>query len=861
MNTTLLVAISGNTYERLDLFEDIPITLTIQQSDLTNLNGRRAPYSKTIQLPDSAQNSLVLEHYYEVNGLDFNPLNKVPCVVQYRGTDIFTGVLRLNAVTESQGQRLWEVFILGEVSDFASQFRDLELQDLSWVDLQHELSYSAITTSWEYSGTTGGLFDGAVIYPLINYGLDYQGDSESGATPTFTYTFGQTRSFDQPGFGVPPQIFKPAVQVKTILNKIFEETEYEVVSDFFDTDYFKSIYVDTFQNGQLGITSASAVTNQNIFKVYTNGANTINPIFQQTGSLQFLPINWRTFSPDGYDPLNNFTLGNTLQVAPLNEGYFRVPYAGDYFFNIRFNYFDPNVALGNSFFYIIANKNSDLNQISVGSSFYTSARLQCPTDGSEGAADLYFSGSCVAGEYIKIFILLDPASNFGTQVALKGFSSGGVTTAFPMWDLYTSPTLTQDIVDLSLGVPNINCFTFFKSMITMFNLVVIQDEVEKQIRIEPYNWYYNDTEREQKDWTNILDQNSEKRIEPLSFDLSKEIVWTYQNTDFEYLPKLFYDRFDYVYGRKRYTTGNDIFVGEQIYDVPFGSCPTSGVTGAPNFIIPQFYYLNNQQQAPYATKPHLFFWVGNRLAYKDSLRSVSGSWYLLSGASPVEWTTYPCVSHLSTLESDFPSVISDLNFNPTFDFFGNDTNLIEQFTPFNLYQTFWETYVENLYSYETRRLTGNFYFTPLDVYETSLKDKVWIKDANYTIEKITDANLVNKGMVKISLIKNTFPYYKITPPPPVYVYPPNEPYPTPEPAFISLCFVSTDQNAVCNGSAPLENVLSFGTGGVLQNLEKVYYDTGTSYAIYPVGTYIRQTTSTTTFVVIDNYGRILQTPC
>jgi hypothetical protein len=398
-------------------------------------------------------------------------------------------------------------------------------------------------------------------------------------------------------------------------------------------------------------------------------------------------------------------------------------------------------------------------------------------------------------------------------------------------------------------------------MITMFNLIVIQDEVKKQIRIEPYNWYYNDNERVQKDWTNILDLNSEKRIEPLSFDLSKEIVWTYQNTDFEYLPKLFYDRYDYVYGRKKFTTGNDIFVGEQIYEVPFGSCPTSGVTGAPNFIIPQFYYQNNQQQAPYATKPHIFFWVGNRLAYKDVFKSQQGRWYLLSGATPVAQTTYPCVSHLSILESEFPNVISDLNFNPTFDFFGFDTNLIEQFTPFNVYQSFWETYIENLYSYETRRLTGNFYFTPLDVYETSLKDKIWIKDANYTIEKITDANLVNKGLVKISLIKNTTPYYKITPPGPIYIYAPNQPYPTPEPAYITLCYVSTNQDAVCTGSAGLQNVLSFSNTGVLENLDKVYYDTGSSYALFPIGTYLRQTTSSTTFVVADSYGRILQSNC
>jgi hypothetical protein len=184
-------------------------------------------------------------------------------------------------------------------------------------------------------------------------------------------------------------------------------------------------------------------------------------------------------------------------------------------------------------------------------------------------------------------------------------------------------------VDIKLGIVNLNCFDFIKSLITMFNLVIIQDEPNKTITIEPYNWYYNDEDREVKDWTQKLDLNSPYRLEPLSFDLSKEVIWNYEYADFEFLPKQWYDSKDYVYGRYLFNTVNNVFSGQQEYVLPFGSCPTSGVTGAPNFIIPQFYYLNNQQQAPYATIPHIFFWTGNRLAYKDQFKTVQGSWYLL----------------------------------------------------------------------------------------------------------------------------------------------------------------------------------------------------------------------------------------
>ena len=120
MNTTLLVNISGTTYEQVDIFEDIPIQLVIQQSDLTDVTSRRTPYSKIVQVPGTNNNDKVFEHYFEVNGTDFNPLNKVPCVVQYRGTDIFRGVLRLNGVIQNKYNRIYEVYMLGVISDVAS---------------------------------------------------------------------------------------------------------------------------------------------------------------------------------------------------------------------------------------------------------------------------------------------------------------------------------------------------------------------------------------------------------------------------------------------------------------------------------------------------------------------------------------------------------------------------------------------------------------------------------------------------------------------------------------------------------------------------------------------------------------------
>jgi hypothetical protein len=857
MNTTLLVNLSGQTYQRLDLFEELPITLVIQQSDLTDLSARRVPYSKTIQLPDTSQNALVFEHYYEVNGVDFNPLNKVPCVVQYRGTDIFRGVLRLNAVNQTLNERTYEVYILGDVADFFSEIRDFDLQELNWVEYTHELNYTAVTESWEAKAdTTDGLFDGDILYPLVNYGLVYTGSS---TTPFWSYDFDTATSFSLSGNPVSPAAFKPAIRVKKVIDKIFSASTYTYQSDFFDTDYFKSIYMDTFQNGKIGVDSASAVTNQNIFKVFTNRILT----FDSTVTVR--PLNFNSTGAGGYDPLGNFTLGPTGTQTAV-ESYFRVPYGGDYFFNFRCQL--DNVGLFGSLYrgLFIANAGSDLTTLSNGANTFFSTPTFNLIAGS-GSVDVnyFFSGTVQQGDYVKIYLVTDTfASAPLAQIQIGAYSTVGIQDTAPQWDLYFSPEFATDraVVDLNLGIPNLNAQDFMKSMITMFNLVAVQDVEEKTVRFEPYNWYYNDTDRTQQDWTNRVDLSQNYRIEPLSFDLSKEVIWTNLDTENEYLNKQFTDRFDFVYGRKKFVTQNNLFSGIQRYELPFGSVPTSGVTNAPNFIIPQFYYEINGNQTPYATKPHLFFWVGNRYAYKDIYKTVPGYWYMSSGTTVFEQTTYPAVSHLSSLDIQLPALVSDLNFEGTFDFFGNSNTQPVQFTQNTVYNLFWNDYIENIYSPETRRVTCKVFLTPVLLYQTSLQDKIWLKDANYTIEKINEADLVNKKTTEVQLIKDRLPYYKIVPPAPVYALSGNTPYPGVEPVYVTLCWVDFDQDAVCNETAPLISIYTFGSG-TIGNWDKVYYDTGTQLKLLEAGYYLKQQgiPSPDTFVVIDNYGRILEQPC
>jgi hypothetical protein len=873
MNTSLIVYLDG-IWKRVDLYEDIPISVIIQELDINALDTRKSPYSKQFVVPNTSSNAIVFEHYFEVNGIEFNPLTKVQCVVQYRGTDIFTGLLRLSAVINNPNYTDYEVFIMGQVGDFASEIRNLTLQDLQWDDLQHELNYDNITQSWEAKDNdVDGLFGGKVLYPMINYGLPYQ-DIGGQQVPSYTYTFDEPYSFDQSTHSVPEYVWKPAIRVREVVDRIFARTGYQIKSDFFDTDYFKSMYMDTFQNGKLGVDVASAVTNQNIFKTYMRPSTVIT-----FGTAGARPLNFQTLRGDGYDPLENFVLGTGVSSSidppapPFNTNYFRVPFAGNYSWNFRFNYDDNNVCGGDIDFQIYARKSSDLSTLDSQPPFAVSPLYELPTCGSQAAVNYFFTGNCGTGEYVRLYVDLKSSSTPGNQLRLLPYNEYTITSQAPMWDLYSSPTLAgTQLVDIRLGLQQINCIDFLKAMITMFNLVVVQDEVSQSIIIEPFNWYYNEADRTEKDWTQKLDLSSSYRIEPLSFDLTKEVNLTYTKGSEEYLNKIFEDTNKYQYGRYKYISTNNLLSGEQVYEIPFAPTPTTVVNGANNFIIPSFYReLNTAVTAsgftyttlqPYSNKPHIFFWTGNRFAYKDQFRQVQGSWYLSSGATPVEITTYPCVSHLSSLDIQIPDLVSDLNFGSTFDFFGNYNTLPVQFTQFNLWNLFWEDYVDNNYSNETRRLTGRFFLKPIDIYETSLTDKVFVKDSFYRIELINEADLTDYKLTECSLIKERGGYYKVIPPAPYYAISGNTPYQGITTAYDLDCWTGFTITPVCNGTTPTAptTLTTFGVSG-LTNLQQVYYNTGTEYRPVDVGVYVRYTGDSTTYVVINNTGQILEQNC
>ncbi len=172
--------------------------------------------------------------------------------------------------------------------------------------------------------------------------------------------------------------------------------------------------------------------------------------------------------------------------------------------------------------------------------------------------------------------------------------------------------------------------------------------------------------------------------------------------------------------------------------------------------------------------------------------------------------------------------------------------------------------MENNYSNETRRFSGKFYFTPLDVYNTKYNDKIFLKDSYYRIEKIEEADLVDNKLTDISLIKERGGYYKITPPSPEYLITQGQgTYPVLV-APVALNVISSgDKDTLCAGGGVGQTIYQYGGGLILYEGSTVVTAIGTVGNIPYVaqGTYLKSPITNKIFVVINNYGQIIEDPC
>jgi len=701
--------------------EDIPLTLSID--DFKNVAEKVQSYSKDFNLPATKRNNQIFNNMFEVtradDGLIFNPYVKTKCVLKEDGFILFEGYLRLIDVKDKEGEISYNVNLYSEVIALADVLKDATFSELDFSELEHDYNKTSIKKSWEPIGAGDGL---PLLNPLPITSFAYDAVTGVNNTQVLKYPFidwthqylvggGTTTSATSgnPELTTLQQAFKPCIQLKYLIEKIFAASGFSYTSDFFNTTVatggafdFEKLYMDF----NWGATEEFPATGE----AQWDGQSTV----MCTAAWKNYEFTSNTFSSDlGWDAANN-----RFEATYDNTQYNVASFAA--FVN------DP----GETIYFRWARLDS-------GGTVLNTYQTQFITTGSYSTITYSTGGAFVAildaGDTLQLQASTPVTGVFKQVETVSGI--GGSCIASIGGYAITTDVLLQTLRG-ELGQ-----WDFLKGIMTMFNLVTMVDENNpNNILIEPYSdVFINNTNGGvgnltladrgiQHDWTDKIDV-SEMELNPLT-DLNKSTIFKFVEDDDDYCFNIYKDATSgHLYGSKEIdASGFTILQGiKEIVAEPFAATVSKPIDPEfPSFIVPSVYALSDDGTSEgFDNSPRIF--------YNNGVKDTGASYFMptqngVTGENQPEYLQFSHLTHLppgaiSSTRSDFVFESHQL-----FSLGGPPTN--------NLYNIYWSPYFNQLYNADTRTMILKVNLSPSDVAAFKFYDTVFIKNRVFRVNKI-----------------------------------------------------------------------------------------------------------------------------
>lgn len=221
----------------LDTYDDIDLSLTYQIQDIEDITIKKSSFSKTIVLPGTPNNNNYFKNIFDINidisETSYNPKKALPVQVLIGDEQVFGGNLQLLNIITNQKQVDYEVIITGIFKNIIIGFADYYLNQLNLDEYDHYRNVETISNSWDNYISINTPVSSILtqpgegyIYPLIVNGQN--NIIASNGAITFN-------AFD----------LNPAVYAKTLIDKMFEFAGYTYTSNFFNSEYFRSLVIPT----------------------------------------------------------------------------------------------------------------------------------------------------------------------------------------------------------------------------------------------------------------------------------------------------------------------------------------------------------------------------------------------------------------------------------------------------------------------------------------------------------------------------------------------------------------------------------------------------------------------------------------
>ena len=776
-------SLSGmTTYTFLDLYSSVPILINRSYAELQDISSKNSDYSINLQIPGSKKNNAFFENFYDVDveSYNYNPNVRTACDVLINDETYFKGYIRLNKINVMNSKVEYDVTLYSTVATLFGDMGNNLLKQLNYNDEEYTFNFTfnqpAVVNGWGYSNFgIDGEQPQPVVFPIVHNGYLYSGASvnTSGLTLderthyyTSTVPIGSFQNqsdytsdphykpyrINSPNQGLLNNQLKPALSMWNLIKLMFKTYGYTIKSDFFNTPWFKTLYM-------YGYFSSSGTK-------FGYNLQTIQQL-----PLEGIEVIMNPYSQDIYG--NKISGLTSLDIIVATKGTGVPCYAADNFsvtINVEVRY---HGFLG---FQHTAYYNQVVN-VSAGTSGTTVNLSQ--TD--------CFDGYCaIVYRHYNGVVAINPNSIPVVPLSNLKYYPAAVN----------EPVLFKDgdFVDFSLVVDiNIKQIDILDSLAKKFNLVFLPDpENPRQIIIEPFNYYIAQGDGDIWDYTDKLSYDSGFTVEPALQFIDSNLIFT-DSEDGDYGNKVFKDLNNRIYGQKwlygpsayRSTTGTTQTVfGPQIIRQWDSQNPADGQIPNGKILLPLgINYAAQTQTSTFGTggveqinmnytgiktKPKLMWYLGSGNVFLDTLGEVYNNQYTYktyqisiltsSGTTlPNSGTeNIPIISHTMPMGlADKYKINNDsacLLFNseqPTY----VDVQSYNCYTDNSAYNLFYGNRITNVYNPNTRHLTGKFYLKLSDYKNLKANDLIKIQNQYFIWNKINNYNLTNTELTEIELVQ------------------------------------------------------------------------------------------------------------
>jgi hypothetical protein len=774
------------SYDTLDLYTDIPLKLNKSFAELQDIGKRNSDYSVGLSLPGSKKNNAFFESYFNVdtNSLYFDVTKRVNIDVLMNDEVYFKGYMRLNKVSVLNSKVEYDVTLYSTVADLYGKMgnnllKDLDYNDMDW-HFNHYFNVYNVSSTWNQNTLqNGSIIPSLWMYPVVHNGYEYTGDTVnlSGGTVTnqtrlytstnqigtyatyaaYTSANGDTSDYriNSPLNPILDNQLKPSLNMYALIQLMFKNYGYTIKSDFFETPWFKLLYMYGYYS----------------FDGTKFGYKTPVP--------QTLPL-------EGVD---------VLLVESIVEDGSNFPCGTQYFYTIR-KYDIYVVKKGTGIPCLCA----DQINITLDYLFYPcygGPAIPTPVPLTIAPNTTGTTYQWTSNQYVDCGsgcpYSLEYYQNFGLDLSASNVGSSSSPLAYQPAPANTNVVFTENTyVDFSLVIDtNIKQIDILASLAKKFNLVIIPDpDVPNQMIIEPYDYYIGSGVI--YDWTDKLSFDKGFTVQPALNFIESELILTDQE-DGDEANKTYKDRNKLIYGENRVYNPTDfksqtkkidtIFSPEVIrkwdnnIGIPLGinyaGQSNNQPSGGSEKVIWKYtgikskprLFFNNGNLSPFLDTVGESFNFGSAFRINNMFFRIQPSTGVNPGGPGPDGNTYalgslvnPVISHTMPIGNPDDNKINNDSICILFnseepDDIGLGIPTYNAYTDNDMYNLFYSNRVDNLYNKNTRFLTGKFDLKLSDVKNLKPKDLIKIQEQYFYVNKLEGFDLTNPELTSVELVQ------------------------------------------------------------------------------------------------------------